>query len=536
MFLLASLLVLGVVALGPQVVLGSFKFNLSPVVQCEPVNLTFSGSGSNNHSIPTTLTILPLLDNVPPIRIAIPNGASNSTGIQLTFIPLPADTDFIASLDDLQGTSAQVSDVTRVNAPVNGAPSVTTCFGNIPQSNFYQFDDVLNQCENFSINFTTPTAPNITSFSPRGTATWVTANVDPNAPPGTASYTMNGQREAEIVLLFDDGQGHLQTTKLITIGGDSSSSSSCLNKGKSTSADNDSGPSKTKVASGLPKAAIIGIAVGASIVGLLAILLLLYYLRARRRRQRASDMSFDPALLNRRWPPDEKKFDLSPPPPFTAPPPFSGGNYVRDPIYTDEKYTASIMSDARTSIGSWDQFIPDDQRSQRTQSFMFGQRPISSASTLSMNTADIHNILQMATVHTDRSSVGEATVQGRTTPQPSTAGTAMTFNVAKPAVARLVSTRRRMSGDPPDMPVSAVSRNNSASAAAIAGVPTGYGPYGPSSYMSFGDSDDESVPATIGHSDGSGGVDGIGGFPIPPVKRPSNPRDTSESWGDMVAP
>ncbi|KAJ7486090.1 hypothetical protein B0H11DRAFT_2016915 [Mycena galericulata] len=524
MFLLASLSVLGVVALGPRVVLGSFKFSLSPVVQCEPVSLTFSGTGANNHSVPTTLTILPLQDNVPPIRIAIPNGASNSTGIQLTFIPLPAGTEFIASLDDLEGPAAQVSDVTGVSAPSNPADLISSCVGGgLPQANFYHFDDVLNQCETFNVTYDTPVAPKITSFSPRGSTTWVTANNVSNAPPGTAFYTMNGIRQAEVVLLFDDGQGHLQTTKLIAIGGDSTSPVSCFNKTKSAS-DTDSKTSKT-VTPVLSQGAIIGIAVGASLFVFFVILVLLYILRARRRRQRATDMAFDPALLNRRWPPDEKKVDLyqASPSPF-ATPPFSSDEFVRDPIYTDEKYAASIVSnDARTSIGSWNQFVPEDQRSERIQSATYPQKRSSNASAVSMNTVDIQDILQMATVHRDRSSGGDTTVADR--PQPSTAGTAMTtFNVAKPAVARIVATSRSRKTDPPDMPISAISRNDSARAAAFAGVPTGYGP---SSYMSFGDGED-------GYLHSSGGIDGIGGFPIPAVRRTSNPRDTSESWGDMV--
>ncbi|KAJ7147160.1 hypothetical protein C8R43DRAFT_1129933 [Mycena crocata] len=529
MLLLPSLSVLGVVALGPQVVLGSFKFKLSPVVQCEPVSLTFSGSDFNNHSVPTTLTILPLIDNAPPIRIPIPNGASNSTGIQLTFIPLAAETRFIASLDELQGPSgsAKVSDVTKVNAANDTADAVTTCLGSgIPQVNFYQFSGDLFQCEPFTVNYDpaiTPNAPNITAFNPRGDSYRVLPNDDSNATPGTASYIMNGEREDTVVLLFDDWNGHTQTTKLMTILGDSSSSKSCLKSDKESSNNNNKKTSSSRIS----QAAIIGIAVAASIIGLLAILLLIYMLRERRRRRHASDMvEFDPALLNRRWP-DGKRSDLyqPSPPPFTPPPPpFSGdfsGDFVRDPIYTDEK-AASVMSDARTSIASWNQFIPEDQRNQQTDGAL-GRRPSVSSSRLSMNTVDIQNILQMATVHRDRSSGGVPPVA----PQPSTAGTAMTtFDLAKPAVARLVSTRRsRRTSDPPDMPV-AVSRNNSAAAAAVAGVPVGYGP---SPYVTFGDSDDddEGAPNTR-QSDG-----GIGGFPVPVLNQSRN-RDTSESWGNVV--
>jgi len=527
MFWLASLSVLGVVALGPQVVLGSFKFNLTSVVQCAPVNISFSGSDANNHSVPTTLTILPLLDNVAPIKVQIPNGASNSTGIQLTFIPLAAGTRFIASLDDIKGPAAQVSDVTKVLNDTTGAGD-SSCFGSgaTPTVDFYEFDDELSQCEDFIITHKTTNAPNITAFTPLGNAFKVPPS-NASTTPGTASYTMNGVRGFGVVLLLDDGDGHLQTTKLITIDGDNTSSKSCF---KSSSAkDKSNSGSKTSAAKGLPQSAVIGIAVGAAVVGLLAILLLIYMLRARRRNRRATDMEFDPALLNRRWPPEEKKIEFTETPAIIAAPksPFSvGDGFVRDPIYTNERYSTSTMSSAaRTSISSWNQFIPEDQRKMQGEALERG--PSVSESRLSVNTVDMQHILQMATVHQDRPSSGPA-YQSRT--QPSTAGTTMTtFDVAKPAIARLVSTRRSgRTSDPPDLPV-AVSRNNSANQAAIAAIPAGYGP---SSYGSYGESldqDDEDASRIPRQSDG-----GIGGFPVPSFKQTGNPRDTSESWGNVV--
>jgi hypothetical protein len=511
------LVVLSVLALlGPQVVLASFKFNISQVVQCEPVNIIFSGSDSNNHSVPTTLTILPLIDNASPIKIPIPNGATNSTGIQLSFIPLPESTLFLASLDDIEGPSPKVSDVTKVAPPTN--PAATTCFGSgIPNATFYQFNDVLNQCETFSITYTTPVAPNITAFVPRVGAASVPlfSSSIAGTALGTASYMMNISREVPVVLLFDDGAGHLQTTKQITVGGDSTSSKSCFTLPSSASSKSKSS-SKTK-GNALSQPVIIGIAVGASLVGVIGILLLAYILRERRRRRRISDMEFDPALLNRKWPPDEKQGGSVP---SSAPPHFSAdaNGYVRDPIYTNENYTSSLMSDARTSIGSWNQFIPSDQRSHQDQR----ASTASSSSRISLNTVDVQNILQMATVHRDPTS--DAPVSEREVQPPSTAGTSTTrFEVAKPAVARLVSMRRRTS-DPPDMPA-AMMRNDSARAAAVEAVPPGYGP---SSYVSFGDTDDDESSSVDGNDSG------IGGYPVPTVRKADNPRDTSESWGNVV--
>ncbi|KAF7346586.1 hypothetical protein MSAN_01886800 [Mycena sanguinolenta] len=522
MFSLAYLSVLGVVALGPQVVLGSFKFTLSPVVQCEPVNITFSGSGANNHSVPTTFTIFPLQDNAEPIEIPIPNGATNSTGIQLTFIPLPADTLFIASLDNINGPKPTVSDVTRVQNSTTGG-----CFQTNPSPvTFYQPDEELSQCEDFTVTYNTSVAPNITAFVPLVGAFPVfpsnVSTISSTLETTVASYTADIVREVSVMLLLDDQQGHRQTTKLITVSGDSSSPKTCFN----TTSSKDSTPkaSATPV-SKLPQSAIIGISVGAAVVGLLAIFLLIYMLLARRRNRRVSHMDFDPALLNQKWPPDleEKKIESYQASPLTAPsfstPPFTAQGFVRDPIYTREKYASSIVSDGRSSISSWNEFAPK-HRGVRSQSI--------SSSRLSMGTVEIQDILQIATVHRTPSA-STTNLQGRPTPQPSTAGTAMTFDIAKPAIARLVSTRRsrRASDTPsvPDVPVT-VSRNNSTDAAtALAGVPTKYR----TSYASFDDDDvDEGEVPRPDDRD-------IGGYPIPSFKTGVlRNRDTSESWGNVM--
>ncbi|KAJ7367147.1 hypothetical protein DFH08DRAFT_186026 [Mycena albidolilacea] len=300
MFSLAYLSVLAVVALGPQVVLGSFKFSLTQVVQCQPVNITFSGSDSNNHSVPATLTILPLLDNVAPIQIPISNGVSNPTGIRFMFIPLPAGTRFVASLDDINGQGATVSDVTKVLHSTTG-PGVNSCFGSsLSPVTFYEFDDTLGQCEEFTIIYQTALAPTIKAFNPRGGSVTVSPT-NASTAPHTATYAMDGLRDSEVVLLLDDTQGHLQTTKLMTIAGDSSSSKDCIQTSSSTDL-NGSTKSKTSSSTKLPRSAVIGMAVGATIDGILGILLLLYILRTRRRNRR----------LNQKWPPDleERKIEL----------------------------------------------------------------------------------------------------------------------------------------------------------------------------------------------------------------------------------
>lgn len=535
MFWLASLSVLGVVALGPQVVLASFKFNFSEVEQCERVQINFTGHSSNNHFVPTQLTILPYVDlgNTTlrvPIQIAIPNGASNSTGIDLSFIPLRANTRFVATLDDGQGS--KVSDVTIVG---NGSLNSSCLSSNsIATFDLYQLPQEVNQCENFTVayNPTTTSAPNITAFTPRGDSFEVTL-LNPSVAPGQALYVMNGQRNNQVVLLLNNSENQAASSRLMTIGGDSSSSKMCFmdnfnDSGKPGHSNSNLGDNTTK-SFALPKPAIIGIAVGAAVIVFAALLLLWYILRRRRRQRLAPSVRFNRALLNRRWPPDEneKKIDLfeqetqstarwrlegervdlfgQRPSSNVISPTFPAGDYVLDPPYTNDKYRDSVMTgdhSVRTSISSWNQYIPEDQRGEQIPTARMSS---SSSSRLSLNTVDIQPILQMARVHGDFDS-GPTAYQSRT-PQPSTAGTA--FNISKPAAAILVSTRRaQRTSDPPDV-VSAVSRNNSASVAALTAVPV---PYMPTSYISFGgdsDSEDASGPQAV-----SGG-NGIGDYPVP---------------------
>ncbi|KAJ7195489.1 hypothetical protein GGX14DRAFT_676739 [Mycena pura] len=534
MFWLASLPLLGVVALGPQVVLASFKFSFSSVEQCEPVQINFSGHGSSNHSAPTQLTILPYVDveNITlraPIQIPIPNGASNSTGIDLSFIPIHANSRFIATLDDGQG-SAKVSDVTIVG----NTSSNSSCLSpnSIDPVDFYQLPQEVNQCENFTVTYNIDTsAPTITAFTPRDDSFEVKQL---SVAPTQAVYVMNGQRGTQVVLLLNNTKNQAASTILMTIGGDSSSSPMCLMKPSSMDSDsNTGGKNKTTKSFALPKSAIIGIAVGAAVIVFAALLLLWHILRRRGRQRLAPSIRFNPALLNRRWPPDEneKKIDLfeqetqstarwrlegervdlfgQRPPSNVISPSFTAGDYVLDPPYTNDKYRASFMTgdrSVRTSISSWNQFIPEDQRGEQIPTARRSSDSSFSSSRLSLNTVDIQPILQMARVHGDSDS-GPTAYQSRT-PQPSTAGTA--FSVSKPAAAILVSTRRaQRTSDPPDTPdVVSVSRNNSASVAALTAVPV---PYMPTSYISLGDDSDDvsGNPQTI-----SGG-NGIGDYPVP---------------------
>ncbi|CAK5284058.1 unnamed protein product [Mycena citricolor] len=520
MFSLACFLLPGILALGPHVVLGSFEIQLPPVTECQPVQITFSGQGANNHSVPTTFTVLPLVDDAVPIRIPIPNGATNSTGVAFSFIPLPAGTDFIASLDDVEGISAQISDITRV-APPDGTGD-PTCLASVhvPTASFYAFNHTIVQCEVFSITYNTTAPPNITAFQPRG-GSWslpLLANADNRG--GIASYTMIAMRQSEwpscSMTETDICRPRISSTVILnppvstlllkepTVVGDSSSSTACFppsldaNAGEyyPTPAGMPKPPPK-----GLSAGAVIGITTGASAFALALIFMLWFYLRRRRQNRRTSNVQFNRGLLDtQRWPEEEKQIDFSSP---TLPPAsLSATGFVRDPIYTNEKYAASLMADNRSDASSWRQYTPESPGGAGDTP---NRRTSTTSSRLSMATVDVHNILSMATVHGDRSSSvvpAEVTVS----PEP---------GLAKPALARLVTNRRERKSVRSDMPIPALSPRRDSTDAALAGLPAAY----------------TQQPSFASWDGNEGPEEDIGNYPMAPFQQPAG-RDSLESWGN----
>ncbi|KAF7299673.1 hypothetical protein HMN09_00972800 [Mycena chlorophos] len=483
--------ILGVVAFA-QVVEGSFKFNFSPVVQCGEVTIAFSGSDSNNHTVPTYLTIIPLASNSTPIQIPIPPGSTNSTGIGLSFIPLPENTEFVATLDDASGPASRVSDVTLVlpATATNGGSSTCLASSTTATTKLFEVPTVLSQCEDFTVRFSTPDAPIITAYQPNGNAETV---LPTPAGAGTATYTIAGNRGNQVALMLN-ATNQLEATSLFTISGDSSSPTTCLNStgngnGQGHNFGNNNNHGSNGSSKGLPKGAIIGIAVGGSVLVLASLVLLFFLLRERKRRKRASGMRFDPAMLSRdQWPSlDEKKIVLShsasptlirfPPPNINPEDGFDADSgrgsaaytlrgIVRDPLYTNDKWRQSMMTDdgtgsVRTSISSWSQPVPEDQQiSPPPMAASAGDRD----STMSMTTMDIHDVLQMATVHRDASTSYTRAQRGQ---PPATAATNNSFDVtSKPSMARL------RTSNPPDLPqgVSPITRSDSVSTALMGGM------------------------------------------------------------------
>ncbi|THH19091.1 hypothetical protein EW146_g2019 [Bondarzewia mesenterica] len=278
MFAVAFLLFASL-SLGPQAVLSKFNTILfSSIEQCGPFNVTFNG-GSMPATLPLTLTVVAF--NSTPIFIPIPRSSWNDTsgtGAAITFLPLAAGSTFVAVLDDGNGTAmGSVSDVIRVAASNDSSclPSNTT-----QTTNAFTLQGTLSQCQTFDVTFnqTEHSAPTIRGFIPFGPSFTVDQNEVQN-DTGTATYVVNALRGFRIALLLDDGSGTRQTSDLLTIGGDASSSSSCLPEISSTP----TAAAKSRVGLSSGGAIAIGVASG-SVVGFMLILLAWFFYRERRRR------------------------------------------------------------------------------------------------------------------------------------------------------------------------------------------------------------------------------------------------------------
>lgn len=215
-------------AFGPLAAFAHFdSISFSPVQQCGNFTVLFSG-GKPPSSLPLTLTVVPF--NSTPISIEIPDSDWNTstvTGAAITFLPFPAGTVFVASLDDANGVgTGLVSDVITVDTS-----SDTSCLSPDAASapSRYKIDSTLSQCEPFDVQFDTSidAPPTIRAFIPKNISTPInqTASHD---QPGHASYTMAIPQGQQAVLVFSDDTGFRQATSLLAIQGSSQNPTSCL--------------------------------------------------------------------------------------------------------------------------------------------------------------------------------------------------------------------------------------------------------------------------------------------------------------------
>ncbi|KAK0244362.1 hypothetical protein EDD85DRAFT_807721 [Armillaria nabsnona] len=358
MLVVISALLLGVAALGSQAVLAktfNFKFDNDNITQCAPVSISFQGSDIPADSIPVNLTLLPL--NAPPIAIPIPNAAINSSGVYVTFFPLKAGTTFIASLDDQDGdNSAPVSDLFKVLDSDD-----TSCLPPDPDGKaLFIYDDSVDQCGNFTVTYTTQEAPSVRLLKPRGPS-FLLQQRDDDIIAKRAIYSMNFSRQNDVVLLFDSGPDQQNTSSLIMVSGDTTTSKDCLPKINGNGNETSSQDNGMTTQSAVPMNVAIGVGVGLGLVVLISILIVLFIIRERRhRRQRLKRIPFVPdSPYKRRSFGFTEKEDYSA---FRPPELQRSDGVVVDPPYALANYSPSVSSFSRGSGQSWDIVSPGQTR------------------------------------------------------------------------------------------------------------------------------------------------------------------------------
>lgn len=198
----------------------------SSIRQCGPFNVTFSGNQPT--ALPLALTVVPFGSSATPISIPLPNpewDSTTSTGIAITFLPYPAGTTFVASLDDAAGQGTGfTSDIIKILQSDD-----TSCVSTAEKAQTYTAKPPFSQCQPFNVTFdpTRAVPPVVRLFVPNGQAPLLNRTQDTHEP-GTTSFTMAAFRGQPAVLLFRDGSNHLQSTDLFTVIGDVTSSKACF--------------------------------------------------------------------------------------------------------------------------------------------------------------------------------------------------------------------------------------------------------------------------------------------------------------------
>jgi len=198
----------------------------SNIRQCGPFNVTFSGAQPT--ALPLTLTVVPFGSPAVPLSIPLPNpewDSKTSTGVAITFLPYPAGTTFIASLDDAQGRGTGfTSDIIKILQSGDAS-----CVSTAEKIQTYTAEPPFSQCQPFNVAFdpTQAVSPVARLFVPNGQTLLLNQTQEPS-DPGTTSFIMAAFRGQPAVLLFKDGSNHLQSTDLLTVAGDVTSDNRCF--------------------------------------------------------------------------------------------------------------------------------------------------------------------------------------------------------------------------------------------------------------------------------------------------------------------
>jgi len=264
-------------------------------------------------------------------------------------------------------------------------------------------NNTFSQCENFTLAYDRTVisrAPSVRFYSPRGPSRLLNLTMD-EAATGTATYLMSFERNKEVVLVFDDGFNHWQSSALMTVLGDSLSNTGCLGQPKQDEK-NEVRNMNRSTSVGISRPVVIGTSIGGAVVVLISILMLFFVLRERWRRQ-CENIEFNPSLLEKGRTPNPPDSRPSPPPisPVVHEKDLSPG-FVKDPPYTAEKFLSPTTPHyPRESMASWAQPTPEDQRFPRR---IGGDAYSAQDDRLSPNSLDIEGILNLATIQSNRSS------------------------------------------------------------------------------------------------------------------------------------
>ncbi|KAH6912675.1 hypothetical protein BKA70DRAFT_1097883 [Coprinopsis sp. MPI-PUGE-AT-0042] len=416
-----------------RVVLSSWAMQLSftEARQCEPFTFTLQGQIPQGVGRPTSLSIIPF--DSTPVVIPIPNPQA-ADGSFTTTLPYPADTRFLASLEDGTGTTVlPASEIMKVGkSEQDGANS---CIDANPSPvQHFSFQDEPAQCQEFSIAYNTsavPRPPQIRAYSPQGSSILLN-QTSADFITGSARYVMSAAAGTNVVLLIDGGNGIRETTKLFTVAGGSSSSGDCLaNPGDDTEVT----PVGASKAPGISsRSIIIGSVAGGAAVVLIAVAMCIYVLIERRKRRKTPRVSFHGSRMQRDPEMDEKR--QSPLPTFSV-----RGTSPEPP----RKLIRSPKRDMRTdSLASWLQATPDDQKAPasthlapptpprhqslapslaQSESRNIEPQSLDDRDRLSINSLDIEGMLNMATMQSEAARKGSTpsffgTDQGHPSPSP----------------------------------------------------------------------------------------------------------------------
>jgi hypothetical protein len=195
----------------------SLTFNVSQVTQCAPVSISFSGM-LDSDNIPTQITLLPS-DAAQAFYIDLPTSSlrNTTTEIDVTFLPLPANTTFLLSLDRLGKSVAPVSDFLTV-----GPSSDAACLANttLPSPGIFQVSQNPSSCQPFSVTYNSSLiqkAPQIRLYQPGQNS--LSINLVANqSVAGNAMYVLPSV-SSKSVLLIDGGDAALTQTLTVQSSG-----------------------------------------------------------------------------------------------------------------------------------------------------------------------------------------------------------------------------------------------------------------------------------------------------------------------------